>query len=289
LKIGRYANVLMDRWFKRTFGWAPARRLMQLFLQEMIPERTITQISFGPQEYVNPIEQGKDIRLDVHCTDETGAHFIVEMQFAEQKTFYERALFNSTFVIQEQVQTGSTDWTLPQIYFIGVVNFALHEGSDKVLYRYRLKDIESGEDMPIPVEYIFLEVPNCRKAMTSEASLLDNFCYALKNMPEMEERPRELKGEIFDLLFNSAEINKFAPKERSEYIKQMITIRDIVNQMATAEEKGEARGLAKGRAEGEANAMRKMAVKMLAAGEKVSRVSEFTGLPLEEVTALQEG
>ena len=24
--------------------------------------------------------------------------------------------------------------------------------------------------MPIPVEYIFLEVPNCRKAMTSEAS-----------------------------------------------------------------------------------------------------------------------
>ena len=155
--------------------------------------------------------------------------------------------------------------------------------------------------MPIPVEYIFLEVPNCRKAMTSEASLLDNFCYALKNMPEMEERPQELNGEIFDLLFNSAEINKFAPKERSEYIKQMITIRDIVNQMATAEEKGEAKGLAKGlakgraegradgRAEGEANAMRKMAVKMLAAGEKVSRVSEFTGLPIEEVTALQEG
>jgi len=289
LKIGRYANVLMDRWFKRTFGWAPARRLMQLFLQEMIPERTITQISFGPQEYVNPIEQGKDIRLDVHCTDASGAHFIVEMQFAEQKTFYERALFNSTFVIQEQVQTGSTDWTLPQIYFIGVVNFALHQGSDRVLYRYRLKELTTGEDMPIPVEYLFLEVPNCRKAMTSEASLLDNFCYALKNMPEMEERPRELKGEIFDLLFNSAEINKFAPKERSEYIKQMITIRDIVNQMATAEEKGEARGLAKGRAEGEANAMRKMAVKMLAAGEKVSRVSEFTGLPLEEVTALQEG
>jgi len=43
--------------------------------------------------------------------------------------------------------------------------------------------------------------------MTSEASLLDNFCYALKNMPEMEKRPQELKGEIFDLLFNSAEIN----------------------------------------------------------------------------------
>ena len=283
LKIGRYANVLMDRWFKRTFGWAPARRLMQLFLQEMIPERKIAKLSFGPQEYVNPIEEGKDIRLDVHCTDETGAHFIVEMQFTEQKTFYERALFNSTFVIQEQIPVGNTDWTLPQIYFIGVVNFPLHEGSDRVLYRYRLKELSTGEDMPIPVEYIFLEVPNCRKAMTSEASLLDNFCYALRKMPEMEERPKELKGEIFDLLFNSAEINKFAPKERSEYIKQMITVRDIVNQMATAEEKGEARG----RAEGEASAMQKVALKMLAAGEGPSRVSEFTGLSQEEILALQ--
>lgn len=94
-------------------------------------------------------------------------------------------------------------------------------------------------------------------------------------MPEMEERPKELKGKIFDLLFSSAEITKFAPKERSEYIKQMITIRDIVNQMATAEEKGEA------------NAMRKMAVKMLAAGEDVSRVAEFTGLSAEEVFSLQ--
>ncbi len=59
---------------------------------------------------------------------------------------------------------------------------------------------------PGPVEYIFLEVPNCRKAMTSEASLLDNFCYAMRKMPEMEERPKELKGEIFDLLFNSADL-----------------------------------------------------------------------------------
>ena len=142
--------------------------------------------------------------------------------------------------------------------------------------------------LPIPVEYIFLEVPNCRKAMTSEASLLDNFCYALKNMPEMEERPQELKGEIFDLLFNSAEINKFAPKERSEYIQDMTTERDRANQLATAEEKGEARGLAKGRAEGEAKAMRELAQSMLADGLDAPFVSKHTHLPLEDVLALQQ-
>ena len=67
----------------------------------------------------------------------------------------------------------------------------------------------------------------------------------------------------------------------------MITIRDIVNQMATAEEKGEARGRVEGLAAGEANAMRKMALRMLKAGEEPSRVSEFTGLSQEEILALQ--
>ena len=106
VSIGRYANVLLDRWFKRTFGWAPAKRLMQLFLQELIPERTIAEISFGPQEHINPIEQGKDIRLDVHGRDVNDNLFIVEVQLSEQSTFYERAVFNSSFVIQEQLPHG---------------------------------------------------------------------------------------------------------------------------------------------------------------------------------------
>ena len=63
--VGPYADVLMDRWFKRTFGWAPAKRLLQLFLQELIPERKIVDLSYGPQEHVNPVDEGKDVRMDV--------------------------------------------------------------------------------------------------------------------------------------------------------------------------------------------------------------------------------
>ena len=96
-----------------------------------------------------------------------------------------------------------------------------------------------------------------------------------------------MQGEIFDLLFNSAEINKFAPKERSEYIKQMITIRDIVNQMATAEEKGEARGRANGLAEGRAEARQETAAALLKMGMDAKTVSEATRLSTEEILSLQ--
>lgn len=202
VKIGRYANVLKDRWFKRTFGWAPAKRLMQLFLQQLIPEREIKEISFGPQEHTNPIDQGKDTRLDVQCKDSNDNLFIVEVQLSEQSTFYERAVFNSSFVIQEQHPVGSTDWDFAPIYFIGIVNFSIHKGSDQVLYRYRLREIESGEQMTDRIEYIFLEVPNCVRALTPDASLLDNLCYVLGHISVLEERPEGTEGEIFDLFLS---------------------------------------------------------------------------------------
>ena len=86
----------------------------------------------------------------------------------------------------------------------------------------------------------------------------------------MDCQPDNLQGEIFDLLFNSAEINKFAPRERAEYIKDMTTLRDITNQLATAEQKGEA----KGREEEKL----KIARTMLAQGFDLNTISNLTGV-----------
>ena len=265
--IGRYANILIDRWFKRTFGWAPAKRLMQLFLQELIPERTITEISFGPQEHINPIDLGKDIRLDVHCTDSNGNLFIVEVQLSEQSTFYERAVFNSSFVIQEQLPQGSRDWDFAPIYFIGIVNFSIHKDSDQVLFRYRLREVESGEQMTDRIEYIFLEIPNSQNPDKSGVSELDHMGYTFGHISEMTERPKWAKGEFYDLLFKSAEISNFAPNERQEYIKDMTTERDIKNQMDFAVNKGK----------------KEVAANLLKMGLSPEDVSKATGLTPEEI------
>ncbi len=51
-------------------------------------------------------------------------------------------------------------------------------------------------------------------------------------------------------LFDSLEIAKFAPKERTKYINDMTTERDIKNQIDYARKEGEAKGKAEGKAEG---------------------------------------
>ena len=75
-------------------------------------------------------------------------------------------------------------------------------------------------------------------------------------MTAMKSRPPQMQAEIFELLFNSAEIAKFTPEEKIKYEYDMTTERDIRNQIAYGREEGRAEGRAKGRAEGRAEAIR---------------------------------
>ena len=196
--VGRYARIIMDYWFKRTFGEEPRKRLLQLFLEELIPERKIENLTYVNREHISPFPDKKDIRIDVECTDADGSRFIVEMQVARQISFYDRAVFYSTFGIQQQLEAGNTgDYAFPTVYFIGLMDFSLHKDSDEVKFRYLLKRDCSDEIMTEHLQYIFLELPNCKNALQPGATVLENFCYALRNMETMTSRPAELKEEIF--------------------------------------------------------------------------------------------
>ena len=301
--VGRYARIIMDDWFKRSFGTESRKRLLELFLRELIPEHDIVQLTYVTQEHINPFPGKKSVRIDVECTDRDGTRFVVEMQVAPQKSFYDRAVYYSTFAVQQQLAAGkdegkpSDSYTFPTVYFIGLMDFSFHEGSDQVLYRYTIRERESNELMTPHLQYIFLELPNCRRALTPEATVLDNFCYALHNMEHLTHRPAEFKAEIFKLLFDSAEIATFTPEEKVKYQEDMTTERDIRNQIAYAEEKGMERGMEKGMKEGMKEGMekgmekgmeqeRKRITKILReqgiSEEMIAQIVTDTDLPTEE-------
>ena len=133
------------------------------------------------------------------------------------------------------------------------------------------------------VQYIFLELPNSLdKALRPGATVLDNFCYALHQMEHLTERPAQLKQEIFQLLFDSAEITNFTAEEKSKYEHDMTTERDIRNYIAYARKEGREEG----RAEGAREKALETARAFLALGIAAQTVAEGTGLTLEEVKAL---
>ena len=130
------------------------------------------------------------------------------------------------------------------------------------------------------LHYIFLEVPKCR--LRPEASLVEKLGYALDNLASLEEKPAELDGEIFDLLFSSANLSNFTPEDKIKYQNDMTTERDIRNQIAFAQDKGFALGLEKGAQQRNAEIARTM----LAEGLGTAVVSKCTGLSPEEIDAL---
>ena len=290
--IGRYARIIMDDWFKRTFGTEPNKGLLIMLLKELIPEHDIKDLTYVQQEHINPFPGKKDALIDVECVDTDGTRFIVEMQVARQRFFYERSLFYSTFGIQQQVEKSSSmDYGFPPVYFVGFMDFSLHEGSDRVLYRYSLRENETGEEMTGSLQFVFLELTNCRKALTPEATLLDNLCYALHNMEHLTDRPEELKEEIFKRLFKTAEIATFTPEERIKYENDMTTERDIQNYISYAREKGleegMEKGMEKGREEGREEGRVEAAKNMLADEISIDLVAKYTGLSIEQVKQLK--
>ena len=51
-------------------------RLLTLLLQELIPERSIADIHYAPQEHTNPDPGKRGIRVDVEVTDADGSRFL---------------------------------------------------------------------------------------------------------------------------------------------------------------------------------------------------------------------
>ena len=282
---GVFANILLDEWFKRSFKeYGNAKRLMLLFLQALIPEREIASIEYASEESTNQNPGKKSIRVDVECYDKNGQRFVVEVQREAQHFFYDRAVFNSTFSVQRQILKGSDNYRFEPVYFIGIMRFVIEEDDDRFLHRFSLTDDETGKQMTDDLHYIFLETPKCR--LKSDSSLAEKLGYALYNLPSMVKRPKELTGEIFDLLFSSADLSNFAPEEKIKYQSDMTTERDIRNQIAYAKDKGIEQGIEQGIAQGAAQSKAEIAKAMLSDGMDIALVVKYSGLSPEEIKSL---
>ena len=121
-------------------------------------------------------------------------------------------------------------------------------------------------------------------------------------MHKLVERPAVMKAAIFERLFQVAEVEALPQKEKENYIKDMTTERDIINQreyarkegiaegkaegLAEGEAKGKAEGKIEGKAEGKAESQREIAKNFLALGIDPATIAKATGLSEEEVRKL---
>ena len=136
----KYADLLNDEVFKLVFGRESSKDVMIEFLNQVISDRTITDLEFIDKE-MHPVERDlKGTVYDMFCKTDDGSRIIVEVQRRKQPFYPERALYYSTFQIQRQIEAGAETYDFLPVYVVNILDFKMNDDvdDDNVKRVYRL-------------------------------------------------------------------------------------------------------------------------------------------------------
>ena len=319
--MSRYINFYTDFAFKKFFGTEANKEFLISFLNALLElngEKEIADLTYLNTEQLGFSNNERRAVYDVYCTTKEGERFIVEMQKAKQENFRDRALYYSSFAIQDQGQKGTKnntvywDYKLSPVYVIGILDFVMDdspEKADHLITKVQLMD-DTYEVFNKNLNFIFIEMPKFRKEESELETFMDKWLYAIKNLGKLDDKPTALTEAIFKRFFEVAEIAAFSKTERYDYEENLKNCNDWFSVMNTAKkdgleegeaiglQKGEAIGLKKGRAEGEAIGIEKgraegetigilkTAKKMKEEGLDVNVISRLTNLSVDEIGKL---
>ena len=289
----RYISLLTDFGFKRIFGSKPNKDLLINFLNSLFKkEQVITDVKYLNSEHVGDVYTDRKAIFDVYCENEKGEKFIVEMQNAYQRFFKDRSLYYATFPIKEQAPKGADwDFNLSHVYVVALLNFDMKEDAfdeKAIAHDVGLLDKKTKRVFNEKLTFKYVEIAKFDKTLDKLRTLNDKWLYALKNLPTLGNRPKELRDKIFDKLFAEAEIAKFTKKELREYEDSLKAYRDIKNSLDTAREQGFEKGHEKGRAEGRDERSFEIAREMLADGESIEKIMRYTGLTETQIRDIEQ-
>ena len=297
LKEFRYADLLDDDVFKLVFGRESSKEVMIEFLNLVIDDRIIIDLDFMDKEMKTVDRDKKNSTYDMFCRTDDGSRIIVEVQRRKQPFYPERALYYSTFQIQNQVDAGASNYDFLPVYVINILNFNLdvNKGNPEVKTIYRLYERNAHTSLTDRLTFIFIKLRKFDKTISElTGNILEGIYFCLKHISSLTERPESLRHDIFRKIFEVSELMNMDSAIRQKVIEKMTTERDLKNQMDWARkeaiEEGLAEGRAKGRAEGRAEGINEtrleIAKRMLNKGMPEEEVADLTALTLEELRSL---
>lgn len=312
---GRYANILTDSGFKAVFGDERNKDVLRDFLNEILPGgRKIRTMEYSTTEIPGMAIANKGIRIDLRCKGEDGAEFIIEMQRYGQDNFFKRCVSYASRVYDSHLvrltveeregldrrSIEELEYDLRPVFFIGLmaVDFPhadMEKWRDRYISEYTFREKSTGEVVCETIFLTFVELNRFGKRIEECEGIVDKWCFALKHIGDLADRPEELQQEVFRRFFEASEIARFDRDKRLKYEEEIMTELDYYSIINTAarkalrqgREEGEAKGREEGKAEGfakgEAKAKLELAKAMKSEGLSEEMICRLTGLSEEQI------
>jgi len=293
----KYINPFTDYGFKRLFGEELNKDLLLDFLNELLKEEQgqIVELTYLKTEQLGETDMDRKAIFDLYCENERGEKFIVELQKSKQNFFKDRTVYYATFPIREQAKRTNWDYELKAVYTIAILDFVFDADKsevDKFRYDVKLTDTETHKVFYDKLTFIYLEMPKFNKTIEELNTRFDKWLYVIKNLNKLDRVPDKLKEQIFEKLFETAEIAHFTPEQVRSYEDSLKYYRDLKNSLDTAREEGVEKGIeqgfVKGIEEGFAKGMEEVAKNALKMGKPISEIAALTGLSEEQIRKIKE-
>jgi predicted transposase/invertase (TIGR01784 family) len=256
-------------------------------------------VSFIPTEHLGLTEEDRKVVFDISCRCQDGETLIIEMQKGFQTHFRKRALYYTTYPINEQARDARDrfvkekaqgkadakfdwDYNLKPVTVVAILNFRFSHKDDwpqeKFRSSYRLREDGNHEVMTDVLRFVFLELGRFRKRIWELENTFDRWMYLLKHMHEMVEIPHVFQAPDFKRLFILSEIDNFTPEEYSEYQNSLTRMSDYYNIIDAAEKRA--------REEGREEARMEMALNLKRLGTSNDIIAQATGLAIDLIEEL---
>ena len=235
----------IDFVFKQIFGSEQHPRVLISFLNATLkPIFPITQVEIKNTDIEKQYIEDKFSRLDVKATTSNGEMINVEIQLKNEYNMIKRSLYYWSKLYEEQIGEGEDYASLKRTVCINILNFKYLD-NNRFHNGYRLKEMETNEQLSDVMEIHFIEIPKLDKN-SDEKDLLVAWTEFLKN-PE-SEKVRNLEMSIEEIREAKDTLHRLSADEKQRVLYEMRAkrLRDEISALNKAKREGIQQGIQQG-------------------------------------------
>ena len=264
----------IDFVFKKIFGSEKHPRVLISFLNAILkPINPISNVEIRNSDLEKEFLDDKFSRLDIKARTNKNEIINIEIQLKNEYNMIKRSLYYWSKMYEEQLNEGDDYSKLERTICINILNFKYLD-NNRFHNGYRLKEIETNEELTNIQEIHFIEIPKLSED-SDEKDMLVAWMEFLKN-PE-SEKVRSLELTISEIREAKDELIRISndKEQRLLYEMRSKTLKDKNSALNEAERKGIEKGIEKG--------MEKVAKNLSDMGIPINEIILATGLSENEI------
>lgn len=231
----------VDFVFKKIFGNEQHPNILISFLNAVLNQKdVITSVKILNTDIDKEHIEDKYSRLDIKATTNNKEHINIEIQVKNEYNMVKRSMYYWSKMYESQIIEGDDYDKLTRTVCINILDFKCLK-NDRFHNFYRLKEVETNEELTDIQELHFIELPKYKGVSEDEdiSNMLEVWTTFIKN-PESKviERLEMSKEEIKDAKYELLRISA-SSKERELYERRKESLLNKVSALKNAEEKGQ--------------------------------------------------